>query len=77
MATLLRVTLVRSPIGYPGNQKRTVQALGLRKMRQSVELPDNPAVRGMVERVIHLVEVQEIAAEKPAAEKPAAEKPEV
>lgn len=70
MAGLLRVTLVRSPIGYAGNQKRTVQALGLRKIRQSVELPDNPAVRGMVERVTHLVEVEEIAAQKPAAEKP-------
>ena len=65
MAGLLRVTLVRSPIGYPGNQKRTVQALGLRKLRQSVELPDNPAVRGMVQRVTHLVEVEEIAAQKP------------
>jgi large subunit ribosomal protein L30 len=73
MATRLRVTLVRSPIGYPMNQKRTVQSMGLRKIRQSVELPDNPAVRGMVARVTHLVEVEEVecpegyAAQKPQA----------
>ncbi len=67
MAARLRVTLVRSPIGYPGNQKRTVQSLGLRKLQQTVELPDNPAVRGMVDRVAHLVEVEEIAPQVPSA----------
>ncbi len=60
MAKRLRVTLVRSPIGYSVRQKRTVEALGLRKMKQTVEHPDNPAVRGMVQRVIHLVEVEEV-----------------
>ncbi len=60
MAKRLRVTLVRSPIGYSVRQKRTVEALGLRKMQQTVEHPDNPAVRGMVQRVIHLVEVEEV-----------------
>jgi large subunit ribosomal protein L30 len=60
MAKRLRVKLVRSPIGYSVRQKRTVEALGLRKMQQTVEHPDNPAVRGMVERVIHLVEVEEV-----------------
>jgi large subunit ribosomal protein L30 len=60
MAKRLRMTLVRSPIGYSVRQKRTVEALGLRKMQQTVEHPDNPAVRGMVERVIHLLEVEEV-----------------
>ncbi len=73
MATRLRVTLVRSPIGYPGNQKRTVVAMGLRRIRQSVELPDNPAVRGMVARVTHLVAVEEFECpEGPAAQGPLA-----
>jgi large subunit ribosomal protein L30 len=60
MAKRLRVKLVRSPIGYSVRQKRTVEALGLRKMHQTVEHPDNPAVRGMVGRVSHLVEVEEV-----------------
>jgi large subunit ribosomal protein L30 len=55
----LRVTLVRSPIGYSKDQKRTVQALGLRRMHQTVEHKDNPAVRGMIRKVIHLVRVEE------------------
>ncbi len=58
----LRITLVRSPIGYPMRQKRTVEALGLRKLRQTVERPDNSAVRGMVESVTHLLEVEEFEA---------------
>jgi large subunit ribosomal protein L30 len=56
---MLRVTLVRSPIGYPERQKRTVRALGLRKMNQTVEHNDNPVIRGMIAKVIHLVEVEE------------------
>ena len=62
MAKVLRITLVRSPIGYSVRQKRTVRALGLRKMNQVVERPDNPAVRGMVERIPHLVQVEEVEA---------------
>jgi large subunit ribosomal protein L30 len=62
MAKRLRITLVRSPIGYSVRQKRTVEALGLRKLQQTVERPDNSAVRGMVERVTHLVEVEEFEA---------------
>ena len=58
----LRITLVRSPIRYSWRQKRTVQALGLRKMNQTVIRPDNPAMRGMVAKVAHLVEVTEIEA---------------
>ncbi len=56
----LRVTLVRSPIGYNIRQKRTVWALGLRHMQQVVEKPDTPAVRGMLAKVAHLVQVEEI-----------------
>lgn len=60
MAKTLRITLVRSPIGYTVRQKRTVAALGLRKIQQVVEQPDNDAVRGMVNRVSHLIEVEEL-----------------
>jgi large subunit ribosomal protein L30 len=56
---MLRVTLVRSPIGYTKDQKKTVLALGLHRMRQTVEHKDNPAVRGMIRKVIHLVQVEE------------------
>jgi large subunit ribosomal protein L30 len=55
----LRVTLVRSPIGYDWRQKRTVRALGLRRMNQTVEHKDNPAVRGMLASVRHLVRIEE------------------
>jgi large subunit ribosomal protein L30 len=55
----VRVTLVRSPIGYTKDQKKTVLALGLRRMHQTVERKDNPALRGMIQKVIHLVQVEE------------------
>jgi large subunit ribosomal protein L30 len=55
----IRVTLVRSPIGYEKSQKATVEALGLRRLHQTVEKPDNPAIRGMVSTVSHLVRVEE------------------
>jgi large subunit ribosomal protein L30 len=55
----LRITLVRSPIGYNQRQKATVRALGLRRLHQTVEHPDGPAVRGMINTVVHLVKVQE------------------
>lgn len=57
----LKVTYTKSTIGYSHDQKQTVTSLGLRKIRQSVLLPDNPAVRGMVFKVRHLVEVEEVA----------------
>ena len=56
---VVRVTLVRSPIGYSLRQKRTALALGLKKLHQTVEHPDNPQIRGMIERIHHLVEVEE------------------
>ncbi len=55
---ILRVTLVRSPIGYPEPQKRTVRALGLLRMHQMVEHEDSPAVRGMITKVVHLVQIE-------------------
>jgi large subunit ribosomal protein L30 len=56
---VVRVTLVRSPIGYSMRQKNTVRALGLRKMNQTVEHLDNPVIRGMIAKVQHLVLVEE------------------
>lgn len=55
----LRVTLVRSPIGYTKDQKATVLALGLRRMHQTVEHKDTPALRGMLTKVIHLLKIEE------------------
>lgn len=55
----LKITLVRSPIGYAEDQKRTVRALGLRRMHQTVEKADTPVIRGMVSKVRHLVKVEE------------------
>ena len=56
----LRITLVKSTIGAVPKNKKTAEALGLRKIGKSVEMPDNDAVRGMIRRVSHLVEVEEI-----------------
>lgn len=55
----LRITQVKSKIGYPQDQRATLQSLGLRKIRQQVIRPDNPAVRGMLHKVRHLVSVEE------------------
>ena len=56
----IRVTLVKSAIGFSKDQKRTVVALGLNKLNSSNELPDNSAVRGMIFKIKHLVRVEEI-----------------
>ena len=56
----LAVTLVKSPIGAIPKQKKTVEALGLKKLQQTVILPDNEAVRGMIWHVRHLVKVEEV-----------------
>jgi large subunit ribosomal protein L30 len=58
-AKVLRITLIRSPIGYDKRQKATIRALGLRRMHQTVQQADTPAVRGMLGRVPHLVSVEE------------------
>ena len=59
MADKLKVTLVKSPIGCVPKHRRTVEALGLKKVNKTVELPDNDAVRGMIWHVKHLVKVEE------------------
>jgi large subunit ribosomal protein L30 len=57
----LRVTYSTSSIGVESDQKETVRRLGLRKLGHTVELPDSPAVRGMLQKVRHLVTVEEVA----------------
>ena len=56
---VVRITLVRSPIGNPQPQKDTVKALGLKKMNQTVEHLDSKTLRGMIAKIIHLVKVEE------------------
>lgn len=58
-AKVLRITLVKSPIGYAERQKRTVRALGLRRLNQTVEHEASPVIRGMVAKIHHLVTVEE------------------
>jgi large subunit ribosomal protein L30 len=60
MAKRLRIQQTRSTIERKENQKRTMRALGLKRIRHTVEQPDNPQIRGMVFRVRHLVKVEEI-----------------
>ena len=59
MADKLKVTLVKSTIGAVPKHKKTVEAMGLRKLNRTVELPDNAATRGMIQQVQHLVKVEE------------------
>ena len=59
MAEKLKITLVKSTIGAIPKHRATVEALGLKKMHKTVEMPDNAAVRGMVAQVKHLVKVEE------------------
>lgn len=58
MATI-KIKQVKSKIGYPIDQKRTIQCLGLRKISQVVEVEDTPSIRGMIRKVHHLVTVVE------------------
>jgi ribosomal protein L30 len=58
---MLHIKLVKSPIGNNVRNRATVTALGLRKMHQTVILPDNPSVRGMIHHVKHMLEVKEVA----------------
>jgi large subunit ribosomal protein L30 len=60
MATKLEITLVKSLIGTKPNQRKTAEALGLRKLHKAVEHQDNAAIRGMVGKVAHLVTLKEI-----------------
>ena len=59
MAEKLKITLVKSPIGAVPKQRATVEALGLKKLNKTVEMPDTSAVRGMIQSVRHLVKVEE------------------
>lgn len=61
----LKITLVKSPLGYRESQRLTVQSLGLRRIRQSVIHNDTPGIRGMVNKVNHLIAVEEVAADTP------------
>ncbi len=58
-AKTVKVTLLRSPIGFNRTQGETVTGMGLRRIRHTVELPDTPETRGMIHKVRHLVEVAE------------------
>jgi len=60
MAKMVKVTLTKSLIGASEKQRRIVEALGLRKMQHSVELPDTPQTRGAAAKVSHLVTVEEL-----------------
>ena len=60
MMTKLQITLTKSVIGSKPNQRKVVEALGLRKLNQTVEQADNVAIRGMITKVAHLVTVKEI-----------------
>lgn len=55
----LKITQIRSVIDRSERQKRTMQALGLRKIRQTVEHEDTPQIRGMIKKVDHLIQVEE------------------
>ena len=59
MSADFKITLVRSHIGKPANQKAVVQGMGLTRMNKTVTLKDTPEVRGMVRKVSHLLKVEE------------------
>lgn len=59
MAGQIKVTLVKSGIGFPRNQRDTIKGLGLRKLNQTRVLADTPAIRGMVKKINHLVKMEE------------------
>ena len=60
MAKKLKIRQIKSGINREGSQKRTIRALGIRRMHQTVVHEDNPCIRGMVKKVEHLVEVEEV-----------------
>ena len=59
MSKTITITWIKSAIGYSQRQKDTIRSLGLRRLHQSVEKEDTPEIRGMVEKVKHLVSVEE------------------
>ena len=60
MAKKLKITLVKSTIGAIPKHRKTVEALGLKKLNKTVEMPDNAATRGQIQQIRHLVKVEEI-----------------
>ena len=60
MAGKLKITLVKSTIGAIPKHRQTVEALGLKKLNKTVEMPDNAATRGQIQQIRHLVKVEEI-----------------
>ena len=56
----IRITQVRSSIGRPARQKRTLEALGLKRMHHTIEVEASPQVEGMINKVKHLLEIQEL-----------------
>ena len=56
----LKITLVKSTIGAVPKNRKTVEAMGLTKLHKTVEMPDNDATRGMIQKVRHLVKVEEV-----------------
>ena len=60
MAEKIRITYKKSSIGYDRSQQATIKALGLRKLHQTVEHNDTPVIRGMVNKVSHLVSIEEV-----------------
>ncbi len=60
----IKVTLKKSPIGYPKKQRQTLEGLGLRRLNRTRVFEDNHAIRGMIQKVSHLVEVEEYREEE-------------
>ncbi len=60
MAEKLKITLIKSTIGQVPKNRATVEAMGLRKINQTVELPDNASTRGQIQKVRHMVKVEEV-----------------
>jgi large subunit ribosomal protein L30 len=60
MAEKLKITLVKSPIGAVPKHRKTVEALGLKKLHKTVEMPDNDAVRGMIRHIGYMLKVEEV-----------------
>ena len=56
---ILKITQVKSRIGYKKKAKATLDAMGIKKMNQTVELPDNPAIRGMIKKIEYLIRVED------------------
>jgi large subunit ribosomal protein L30 len=63
MAQMLKITQIKSPIARPDKQERTLVALGLNKLHRSRVLPDNPSNRGRIEKVKHLLRIEQVESE--------------